>query len=77
MCARHDATIGAHLLELEPLAGHVPGTILIYISISDLSDGSECWKGCVRLTSGDLWDAIVYGGSPLQLDCHTDEVPSG
>lgn len=76
MCARHDAQIGSHLLELEPHAGFEEGTILIYLTISDLSDGDVCWKGCVRLSSGDSWDAIVYGGSPLPLESHSDEVQS-
>ena len=76
MCARHDLTVGGHLLELEPIAGAVPGTILLYVTMSDLSNGDVCWKGCVDFRNGPSWEVTTYGGIPLQLDCPTAEVES-
>lgn len=76
MCARHDITIGRHLFQVEPTEGAERGTYLLYITVSDLSSGDEEWKGCVRFWDGPLWEALVYGGSPLIAECHTDEVES-
>jgi hypothetical protein len=44
--------------------------------VSDTADGNVEWKGCVRFWDGPLWEAIVYGGSPLALDSPTVEVES-
>lgn len=76
MCARHDITVGRTLIELEPVQGAEPGTLLLYLTLSDLSDGQCEWKGCVRLSKGPIWEADTYGGSPLLAECHSDEVQS-
>lgn len=76
MCARHDIHIGKHLFEVEPVEGADQGTYLLYLTISDMRTGDVDWKGCVRFWDGPLWEAVVYGGSPLALDCHTSEVDS-
>lgn len=76
MCARHDVAIGRYLLELEAVPGHEQATILLYLTIRDMSDGDEQWKGCVRFTGAPTWEADTYGGSPLLAERHADEVPS-
>lgn len=76
LCARHDLQIGRYLLELEPAESHLSGTVLLYLSFVDTTDGDVCWKGCARFETGAVWEALLYGGPPLELDCHTDEVQS-
>lgn len=76
MCARHDLTVGSYLIELEPLPAPLPGAFLVYVTISDKSDGDVEWRGCLRFYDGPDWDVNVEGGKPYTLDSHTAEVQS-
>lgn len=76
MCARHDLRIGSYLMEMEPLPAPLPGAFLVYVTISDTSDGDVEWRGCLRFFDGPDWAVSVEGGRPLHLDPIDSEVES-
>lgn len=67
MCARHDFTIGEHMVQVEPHKAPGSETLLLYLTILNPAEGVEEWKGVVRMAGGPDWAVLTYGGTPLDL----------